>query len=265
MDFRLKSAAQHVFSVLPGGRRLNYWMQRYVTRTLPISDADIATYRSAADKHLGHYREAVGRNPMELLELGSGQHLCLAIVLGLAGCRVTATDIAPNARAELVEDIVRRTGAGTLQAAGVSYIAPYVAPPAASYDLVVSNDVLEHVPSSALDVLLAEVHRVLRPDGVFSSWINYQDHWARGDRGLSAHHFLRFSDARWRLYNPALQYQNRLRHRDFTDAFERAGFAVLSVEPRRAPPPDFPIAARFSRYSRDELAIVGAWFALRKR
>ena len=122
MDFRLKSAAQHIFSALPGGRHLNYWMQRYVTRTLPIPDADIAAYRSAADRHLDHYRKAVGRNPADVLELGSGQHLCLAILLGASGCKVTATDLAANARADLIADILRRTGMGSLQAAGVKGI-----------------------------------------------------------------------------------------------------------------------------------------------
>ena len=40
--------------------------------------------------------------------------------------------------------------------------------PAASFDIVVADSVIEHLERP--DLALAEIHRVLRPGGVFAAW-----------------------------------------------------------------------------------------------
>ena len=60
--------------------------------------------------------------------------------------------------------------------------------------------------------------------------IDYLDHYSYFDKKISAYNYLQYSDATWALFNPALHYQNRLRHRDYLDLFYAAGFEVVEEE-----------------------------------
>lgn len=267
MDYRIKCAIQHVFSAIPGGQRLNYLMQRYVQRSLPASDERLESYRRVSRKHLENYSAMASGRPRDVFEFGSGQSLAVPILLGLEGCRVMASDVRPLKSDHLVRDMLRRLGAPSLQALGVTHQAPYKAgegAPAEHFDLIISNSVLEHVPEPELPALLGECRRILKPAGICSFWVDYQDHWSYFDKGLSPHNFLQFSDRIWPLYNPGLQYQNRLRHSDYIKAFESSGFEVLSVEPRLGEAPSMQIAEKFARYRANDLSILGAWFVLAK-
>ena len=57
--------------------------------------------------------------------------------------------------------------------------------------------------------------------------IDYCDHYSYFDKNISAYNFLRYPDSTWRLFNPSLHYQNRLRHRDYLDLIKSAGFEIL--------------------------------------
>jgi SAM-dependent methyltransferase len=68
--------------------------------------------------------------------------------------------------------------------------------PAASFDLVVNNQVMEHVTD--LDAALAEISRVLKPDGVVLSVFPARDVWREGHIGIPfSHWFRRGSRARF--------------------------------------------------------------------
>lgn len=247
MDFRLKCAVQHAISAMPFGPRL---YSRLTKRALP--EEKIRQYERVASRHLAAYWSVHGRHPRRILELGSGRYLRVPMALAAAGCDVVATDVDRNAQ--------------TIPA-GVAYIAPYhLDQPASTFDMVVSNDVLEHVLIEELPSLLAHCRTLLKVDGLCSFYVNYGDHWARGDSSIGVHNFLRYSESTWALLNPPLQFQNRLRHSDYLRAFSDAGLVVRSEEHQRAAPPSYSdVHKDFRRYSRDELAIVGAWFTLSKR
>lgn len=69
--------------------------------------------------------------------------------------------------------------------------------PDASFDLVVNNQVMEHVED--LDAVLREIHRVLRPGGTVLSIFPSSDVWREGHIGIPfAHWFARGS--RFRFY-----------------------------------------------------------------
>jgi hypothetical protein len=59
--------------------------------------------------------------------------------------------------------------------------------------------------------------------------IDYGDHYAAFDPSITRLNFLRYSAARWRLYSPPLQFQNRLLHPDFLERIEHAGFEPVEV------------------------------------
>jgi SAM-dependent methyltransferase len=159
-----------------------------------------------------------------------------------------------------------RLGADSTWPPGVTYIAPCdtrnTGLPAGSFDLVISASTFEHIPPDDIPKVLVECRRLLAQHGVCSFWIDYKDHWSYFDRSISAFNYLKYDDRMWALYNPAFQYQNRLRHSDYIRFFREAGF-VVHAEPIVEAMPAIKLANRFEKYTMDDLQIVGSWFALR--
>jgi SAM-dependent methyltransferase len=69
--------------------------------------------------------------------------------------------------------------------------------PDASFDLVVNNQVMEHVAD--LDRTLAEIHRVLRPGGTLLSIFPSREVWREGHIGIPFSHWFA-KDSRARFY-----------------------------------------------------------------
>jgi hypothetical protein len=253
---------QYAFSAIPGGHRLNYLMQRHVTRSYPIADVYIEEHREIIRKHLANYDRQFGGIPKNVFEFGSGWHLADPILLGLSGCEnVIASDVRPLVSRFLVDDMLVRLGAQSLEKAHVRYIAPMDARNTGladkSIDLIVSATVLEHIPLSVIRGIMRECRRILR--GACSFYIDYKDHWSYFDPSISHLNFLRYSPAKWALYNPELHHQNRLRHSDYVNVFAETGLTISSVELERKP---IPQVSTFQPYSEDDLEITGAWFTL---
>lgn len=254
-DWRLKAAIQTVLSAAPGGETFNYLLQRRVTKTLPVSDVELAAQVRKAQRHL----EVFQRNSdtpvvaAHLYEFGVGWDLVMPLAFYAMGVeRQTVLDIRPLARVDLVVDAATRMAANAdslgLQRApslsgdphsvsslasswGIDYRAPADARnvdlPDGSIDLVTSTDVFEHVPVRDMKPLLIECRRLLRPDGVLSLRVDYQDHYWYFDARVDYFHFLRYSAAQWRRYNPSLHYQNRIRHAQFVAIIRESGFVVV--------------------------------------
>ena len=62
--------------------------------------------------------------------------------------------------------------------------------PASHFDLVVTNQVLEHVPFSSLPDLLSEVRRILKPGATFLALFPIRETWFEGHVGLYFPHRL---------------------------------------------------------------------------
>src|SRR5262249_3632127 len=114
---------------------------------------------------------------------------------------------------------------------GIDYWAPCDARrtqlEAGSIDWITSTNTLEHIPLQDIHAILQECRRLLRDDGLMSCLIDYEDHYSYFDHSISGYNFLQYSDEAWAFFNPALYYQNRLRHRDYLDLFQSAGFEVV--------------------------------------
>jgi hypothetical protein len=159
-----------------------------------------------------------------------------------------------------------------LELAGIRYHAPGDAGRTGladgSVDIVFSNSVLEHVEPALLVPLLAESRRLVGARGLSVHAVACNDHYAHFDRSISFVNYLRFDDAQWARWNNPLNYQNRLRAPDFIAAARSAGLVVVHEE--RAVRPGvrealatLPVAARFSRYSPDDLAATTVNFVAR--
>ncbi|MEO1468176.1 MAG: bifunctional 2-polyprenyl-6-hydroxyphenol methylase/3-demethylubiquinol 3-O-methyltransferase UbiG [Pseudomonadota bacterium] len=121
----------------------------------------LRTLANMVPARLRHFERMVGSwEGRDVLDLGCGGGF-LSEALATRGAHVTGID--PAARA--VESARTHAEAGGLDIrydVGVGEALPY---PDASFDIVVSVDVLEHVES--VPKVLAETARVLRPGGLF--------------------------------------------------------------------------------------------------
>jgi SAM-dependent methyltransferase len=133
--------------------------------------------------------------------------------------------------------------------------------PQDSVDMVTSTETLQHIPCADLFQILCECFRILRPGGLISSTITYDDHYSFSDNRISPYNFLQFSDRQWKFYNPPNHYQSRLRHVDYIALFQRAGFQLIEETPRHASEAELELLTklridpRFRRYAPRELAI----------
>jgi SAM-dependent methyltransferase len=304
VDWRVKGVTQKVLSVLPAGRRVNGVLQRTLGGLRDLSatvDSKIHDDWLVLVDHLRELQcEVAGAT---ILEIGTGRFPTLPAGFALAGARrCISYDVerqldwgltrrmwerfethlsAIAARLGTSERAMRerwsalagaRTLAEFLERAGLEYRAPADARatglPAASVDVVFSNSVLEHVDRAAIGPLMRESRRVLRPGGVAVHSVDCSDHYAYFDPGLTPIHYLRFGERTWRLWNNALQYQNRLRPNDFLELAAGEGLQIVlnRQAPRRellARLDELPIARQFRHYSREQLCTTSVAFAAR--
>jgi SAM-dependent methyltransferase len=153
-----------------------------------------------------------------------------------------------------------------LRSASIDYLSPCDARNLplddASVDLVVSNNVIEHIPPETITAIFREFFRVLRRTGKMAHTIDNCDHWAYTDRSISCVNFLRFEDKTWKRlqFNP-IDYQNRLRHFEYVDLLADAGFKVtrdISVveEVLITALKTLPVCSRYRSVPHEKLAVA---------
>lgn len=146
---------------------------------------------------------------------------------------------------ELVGDDPRRTGLDS-----------------GSADLIVSSSTLEHYRTPVLGAILEECRRVIAPDGVMSHFIDLGDHYARLDPAIGVYNFLRYTEARWNLFNNPLLFQNRLRISDYRALHAAAGFRIVTETIEGEDPlalARVPLARQFQAYPEADLLPVLVW------
>ena len=293
---------QLVFSSIPRGERLNYFVQRYLVKSLPASDSAFAASISYARRHMNALHRYHSRPLAKSIfyEFGAGWDMTVPLAFyGFGIENQILIDVRVLARASLLNDTIdkyRRMGsrlgipripAVRLQCRkhnfitvlkeqyGIDYRAPCDAKqtglPPDSIDCITSTSTLEHIRQEDIPSILRECHRILRDDGLMSALINYDDHYSYFDTKVSGYNFLQYSDRMWVIFNPALHYQNRLRHRDYLDLIQAAGFDVVEDQHKEMTETDLKtleqlsLNARFRNYSSGELAVHNALLILRKR
>jgi len=299
MNWKLKAAIQRLLSSAPGGQHANYGLQRLMRRSLEISDQGLQFRSRLAADHLRAALRVLGRpaSAVTVYEFGGGAELVAPLTRYGLGVRTQLViDQDPLLRLALVRSALRKLrshqeelGIEALpvletssrqvlvrelaEKAGIRYLAPLDARSTgwgdASVDVVFSNSTLEHIARTDLVEILRECRRVLRPDAVMCHRVDYEDHYAILDRELSPYNFLRYSEREWRRYNSRLQFQNRLRHKDYIRLFVEAGFEIVSIEILEpsaqvlAKLSEMPVAPEFGAYTLAELGTRKGTFLLR--
>ena len=302
MHWKCKALLQLAFSNIPFGERLNYFFQRYVTKSLPVTDAKIVNIISIAQEHIDVVRQYHRRllSQSTFYEFGAGWDMIVPLAFYAFGVqRQVLVDIRNLLRLNLVNDAIEKYQRLTLDLGllrkpskylyggqhnfhallkeyyGIEYRAPCDARctglDAGSIDCITSTNTLEHIPPQDIQAILRECYRLLRDDGLISFRIDYQDHYSYFDSRISVYNYLQYSDKVWSFFNSTLHYQNRLRHRDYLDLLQEAGFQIL--EERRKDGTEFdlkiieqlPLDKKFKAYSLHELAVRTALIVAHKR
>ena len=265
MRWEAKAAIQAALSRLPGGYSLHRRLQRAAGTDRLDPEEEYTRKRSFLKRF-----QRIGLQVADktFLELGTGWHPFLPLMLRLMGARSTKTVdvnawlnsatvretiaglavVVPRLAADFdvdeetaQQELARldeiassgATSAEVLRAAGVEYLCPVdgAATPLqpASVDYVVSSNVFEHLPPPVLEGILAESRRVLHPGGVSAHHIDPGDHFSIADRVTSVN-FLKFSPRAWGRIASGLAYHNRLRCPDYLRLFEQAGFDLLDAQ-----------------------------------
>lgn len=294
IKYQLAAVALKVFSLNTATRKAYRWLGNRVgghARSKSIK----ASYLQRAHENLRFIEDhGAIRDGMQLVELGTGWvHWESLFTRMFYDVKVILFDVWDNRQfggfihhaqqlrdrmaAEIDRDAASITRAEALldsvlactsfeevyQLLGFSYLidptGSLQAIPNGSVDLVISSDVLEHVPATAVPVLTADLNRILRPGGHNSSQIVFADHLQIYDRTVHPKNLLRYSNARWKLlYENDMQYVNRLQASDFNKAFCDAGLVVeADVTVESCEVDSLRIDPAFAHYSRaDHEAVV---------
>ncbi len=253
-------------------------------------------------KMLGMLRRAgVNLHEQTVLELGTGWQPVIPILFYLAGCRkIILTDLEYLTDETLVRMAARfvasRTaqiaaeirltegevqqrldflGSGTLEdileRLNMEYRVPFESRSVASssIDIIISRTVFEHIRPRTLADILRDFRRILRPKGYMCHVIDMSDHFEHRDKLISRVNFLKFGEFVWTLagLNPQ-NYQNRLRHFEFIEMFQNAGFEIIDniAEPDAdalESLKEIKICKRYSRVPHEQLAILTSLLLVR--
>ena len=299
LNWRIKALAFWFFQLAPYGRTIYFRFQKHVTKTIPrplrptavAARAFLENWR-ALEAHFGPENVCAAR----VFEFGAGWDLYGNLLFWCMGCdsqlvldqtrwvrpdqvniviRHLQADPPPGAR-RVPRQLLRLEGQAWLEDLKTSYGIDYLAPadagctmlPDASIDAVVTCSVFEHIPAPALERILKECRRILRDDGAMSHCIDYGDHYAHSDPAIGPYNFLRFSSKDWRLFNPGIHHQNRMRHADYARMFTKTGFLISAAECGSAGYPDhlrtIQLAPEFDSRPHDDLLCLFGHFTLTK-
>ena len=304
MNWRIKGLTQKVLSAVPGGIVLNTRMQAALGG---LRNFDKAMAAKVDEWILSmKYLEAAGISVRgaRILEIGTGWYPVLPICFVLAGAETVVTvDIVPHLTEagmyrllrtlkDHIPSIAKTTGltpeiirnrlelivnqpnlAEILRSSNIEYRAPEDAGDIelepGSIDIIYSNSVLEHVHRKALGDIMRESLRILKPGGIVMHNVACNDHYAHFDKSISYVNYLRYSEAKWRLWNNSLQFQNRLRASEFLQSAQDAGLEIIARRTHVSPGTHeairtMTVAPEFRGFSEADLVTTTIDFLARK-
>lgn len=300
----IKASIQKVTSFLPYRHKVNSLLQKYVTKGLRLADELFDDKLNHCKNHLLSLERYSSTGKGAALEIGTGWYPIVPIGLYLSGFgKVVSIDLSPLTTSKFIYQTIEKfityyksgrlnlflpnidTGRmeklhqisadrpsrkillGEMNIELVVGDARRTEFPEATFDLICSNNTFEHIPLTALQSILLELNRILKPSGVMSNNIDMSDHFAHFDRSISNFNFLKFSERQWRFIDNSLLSQNRLRLSDFLTLFQECGFKTLVHEDRignRNELSGVTLDKKFTRYVTEDLLVTHSLIVSRK-
>ena len=139
-----------------------------------------------------------------------------------------------------------------------------------SADMVVSRDVLEHIPEAILTRIVNHSFDMLRPGGIACHTIDMSDHWQHVDSSIPKVNFLQYNGMWWKIAGMNSQnFQNRLRRFEYVDIFRNAGFEIIDMSGAADVSAlealgGMRLCARYASVAKEELAILSTTIIARR-
>ncbi len=219
-----------------------YFMQKHVTKRSRVGALSISPIWTNHKNYLKKYRAT-----KKVFEFGAGKTLAQNLFLSDCVDNQIVVDLNPMIELDLVNNVryqisklvalkseTKIDSVKKLASYGIEYRAPCDAADTdfddKSIDACISTNTLEHIPKESIIAIFLELNRTLKDDGIVSAKIDYSDHYAHTDKNISLLNYLNFDENSWKRYNHNCHYQNRLRHYEYIEIFNRCGFDVIEEE-----------------------------------
>ncbi len=273
---------------MQGLRVMPYGVHNFVSQRISGRNIrQVDEHRAVAAWHVENYQQLNFGQEDVIVEFGAGQDLINNLFLASQGYRnQIVIDIDRMVSAEKLNGVLAQPPLNTLRSSpfsdnfeselkelGIDYRAPGDMRSSGldsnSVSAVTSTNTLEHIPPQDIEKILVECERVLKPGGVCSFKIDYSDHYAHTDPSITIYNFLKFSPTTWHWLCPPNHYQNRLRHQQFIQMFDRTGLDGKKVRGTRIDDWQAALArvrphSSFAQFSDEELSIKSGYFLLQK-
>ena len=241
IPWKIKSLIFSVFDFLSLAKLL-YFLQKCITKrskiNLLVDSTDWKMHKNALNKY---------KTKNVVFEFGAGKSLVQNLYLSDFVKKQFVVDLFPMLDFELVDSerkklleieklrsSVEIKNLKDLENYGIYYIAPYDARKIhladKSIDACISTNTLEHIPKFDIILIFSELYKKLKDEGIVSLIIDYSDHYAHTDNNISLLNYLKFSHNQWKKYNHKIHFQNRLRHYEYINIFEKIGFKKIKED-----------------------------------
>lgn len=256
-----KAVVQKSITALPTRwhQPANGILQRHVTKGTVLSDRVFTARAGTAARHAAAGAVCRAR---PVLELGTGWFPVVPVAMHLCGFEaITSVDLASHCSRRRLLDVVERfvvmhyrgtlgdllpdydreradrlavalenpmdVGPGHVGLTLVIGDVRELTRPTGGFGLVVSNHVLEHIPTETLASILASLKHLVGPNAIMSHLVDLSDHFSHLDPAITPYNFLRFSEWQWRIIDNSIQPQSRLRVDDYRSMLAEAGWTII--------------------------------------
>jgi len=110
MNFKFKSALQNLISIAPFSESINYIFQRYLQKSIPISNKEFIHKVGLAKKHYENFIELnhVAEKENKYYEFGAGIDLIIPLAIMYLGFEVHCTDVKKLVRLDVLADSLQK-------------------------------------------------------------------------------------------------------------------------------------------------------------
>ncbi len=301
----LKAVVQKAISYLPYGHKINYLFQKYVTKGVYLTDEYFIDRLTHAREHIESYEQLSGNSTLNTtFELGTGWYPVVSISLFLYGAdKIYSVDISQllskNTLHITILKFIDAFNSGTLnhyikinpqRIEKLKYLndnyeklsldevmsnlnftyllkdARHTELPGSYFDLITSNNTLEHVYPKVLPDIFTEFKRIIKLNGTLSNSIDLSDHFSHFDKTISAFNFLQFSDKQWQWIDNTIQPQNRLRVTDFRNLYKQLNIPISIEKVKRGDIKSLSALKLDEKYKNipiEDVAVTHCYFASR--
>lgn len=301
----IKSALQNLISLCPNSENINTLWQKYVTHRFVLDKDRFEHKLGTCIRHLDNIKRFLIKDLQHsiVFELGTGWRPVVPVGFYLAGSqKIISVDIASfvnsknicktlefysiedalkhriafldEKRFQSIKVLQRNCSGMSVDELFAELNIDYRIEDACktglannSVDIIISNNVFEHISSDILHNILQEFRRIIKPAGIMSHYVDIRDHYAQFDKTITDYNYLKYNDRLWNaLGNNKLHYQNRLRASEYQQLHQSAGFEICEVTNQAgaiAELHSISIAKRFRCYSEQDLLTRNTWIVSR--